>query len=260
MLDDGTALVQRTFVKPFFRHHGRVPAERPRTYQARTSPGPVRTPNGPLWERAVDVIRRDPPPYEGRFVHRDFHPGYAFFTGTGPTLRITGVVDWVETSWGPADLDIAHCSTPCTAAPTRRYWPGLGVTRGAEYGTQLRRITPKLIAAAKERVPGANVRALRILPPVAAAAAAATGRRPADPAEPVQRHTASDGYRRALETHRAAARARAKSTRAWWRRRRGGPSRCANTKSRHAGITQGPPPRGRAGLCVRCRHRPRRRR
>lgn len=185
-LDDGTALVQRTFVKPFFRHHapgllareasilellsgeegipapefvaadttaehcdhptllmsalpgrvrvdeddldrrldllaaqlvrvhGVVPAERPRTYQAWTSPDRVRTPNGPdgpLWERAVDVIRRDPPPYEGCFLHRDFHPGNVLFTGTGTGLRVTGVVDWVETSWGPADLDVAHCST-----------------------------------------------------------------------------------------------------------------------------------------------------
>ncbi|MFF0067183.1 alpha/beta fold hydrolase [Streptomyces sp. NPDC005279] len=182
-LDDGTALVQRTFVKPFFRHHGPgllareasvlallagqegipapgfvavdataqhcdhptllmsalpgrvrvdeddldrrldllaaqlvrvhdvVPDERPRTYQAWTSPERVRTPDGPLWERAVDVIRRDPPPYEGCFLHRDFHPGNVLFTGTGPGLRITGVVDWVETSWGPADLDVAHCST-----------------------------------------------------------------------------------------------------------------------------------------------------
>jgi hypothetical protein len=25
--------------------------------------------------------------------------------------RITGVVDWAQTSWGPADLDVAHCST-----------------------------------------------------------------------------------------------------------------------------------------------------
>ncbi|GAA2193467.1 hypothetical protein GCM10009787_15430 [Streptomyces bangladeshensis] len=33
------------------------------------------------------------------------------FSGTGSALRITGVVDWVETSWGPADLDVAHCST-----------------------------------------------------------------------------------------------------------------------------------------------------
>ncbi|URM92409.1 alpha/beta fold hydrolase [Streptomyces sp. MRC013] len=182
-LDDGTAVVQRTFVKPFFRRHGPgllareastlalfagqegipapdfiavdataehcdhptllmsalpgrvrvdeddldrrldllaaqlvrihgvVPAERPRTYQAWTSPGRVRTPDGPLWERAVDVIRRDPPPYEGCFLHRDFHPGNVLFTGTGPTLRISGVVDWVETSWGPADLDVARCST-----------------------------------------------------------------------------------------------------------------------------------------------------
>ncbi|MEU2625286.1 alpha/beta fold hydrolase [Streptomyces sp. NPDC007157] len=182
-LDDGTDLVQRTFVKPFFRHHGPgllareasvlaqlagqegipapdlvavdataehcdhptllmsalpgrvrvdeddldrrldllaaqlvrvhgvVPDQRPRTYQAWTSPERVRTPDGPLWERAVDVIRRDPPPYEGCFLHRDFHPGNVLFTGAGPDLRITGVVDWVETSWGPADLDVAHCST-----------------------------------------------------------------------------------------------------------------------------------------------------
>ncbi|CAL9328016.1 hypothetical protein SUDANB150_00012 [Streptomyces sp. enrichment culture] len=25
--------------------------------------------------------------------------------------RITGVVDWAAASWGPADLDVAHCST-----------------------------------------------------------------------------------------------------------------------------------------------------
>jgi hypothetical protein len=33
------------------------------------------------------------------------------FAGEGANLAITGVVDWVETSWGPADLDVAHCST-----------------------------------------------------------------------------------------------------------------------------------------------------
>ncbi|MEU2778179.1 aminoglycoside phosphotransferase family protein, partial [Streptomyces sp. NPDC007162] len=182
-LDDGTDLVQRSFVKPFFRHagpgllareasvltllagqegvpapalvavdataehcdhptllmsalpgrvrvdeddldrrldllaaqlvrvHGVVPAERPRTYQAWTSPERVRAPDGPLWERAVEVLRRDPPPYEGCFLHRDFHPGNVLFAGVGADLRITGVVDWVETSWGPADLDVAHCST-----------------------------------------------------------------------------------------------------------------------------------------------------
>ncbi|MDQ1044864.1 alpha/beta fold hydrolase [Streptomyces sp. V4I2] len=182
-LDDGTGLVLRTFVKPFFRRHAPgllareasvlallagqdgipaarpvavdasgelcdhpsllmsllpgtvrvdedelerrldllaaqlvrihevVPAERPRPYQAWTSPERVIAPPGPLWERAVDVIRREPPSYDGCFLHRDFHPGNVLFDGSGDDLRISGVVDWVETSWGPADLDVAHCST-----------------------------------------------------------------------------------------------------------------------------------------------------
>ncbi|MEV1068789.1 alpha/beta fold hydrolase [Streptomyces sp. NPDC050263] len=197
-LDDGTDLVQRTFVKPFFRHHGPgvlareadiltllagqegipapalvavdataehcdhptllmsalpgrvrvdeedlerrldllaaqlvrvhgvVPDERPRPYQAWTSPERVRALDGSLWERAVDVIRRDPPPYEGCFLHRDFHPGNVLFTGAGPTLRISGLVDWVETSWGPADLDVAHCST------------ALALLHGPEHGLDFR--------------------------------------------------------------------------------------------------------------------------
>ncbi|MFE2293290.1 phosphotransferase family protein [Streptomyces sp. NPDC059452] len=113
-------------------HRLPVPApRRPRTYQAWTSPERVTPPAGTgrpeLWERAVDVIRREAPAYQGCFLHRDFHPGNVLFTGTddgtGPDtgtdgdtngdgeLRISGVVDWVETSWGPADLDVAHCST-----------------------------------------------------------------------------------------------------------------------------------------------------
>jgi aminoglycoside/choline kinase family phosphotransferase len=59
----------------------------------------------------VDVIRREPPDHQSCFLHRDFHPGNVLFTGDGDTLRVSGVVDWVETSWGPADLDVAHCST-----------------------------------------------------------------------------------------------------------------------------------------------------
>lgn len=197
-LDDGSELVLRSFVKPFFRHHapgllgreasvlallaaedgvpapgpvavdataehcdhpsllmsrlpGRVrvdaedlerrldllaeqlvrihrvvPGERPRAYQAWTGPERVRGVRGPLWERAVDVIRQDPPPYEGCFLHRDFHPGNVLFTGAGDGLRISGVVDWVETSWGPADLDVAHCST------------ALALLHGPEHGLDFR--------------------------------------------------------------------------------------------------------------------------
>lgn len=90
-------------------------AERPRTYQAWTAPDRVALPEDTeqpeLWQRAVEVIRREPPDYQACFLHRDFHPGNVLFTGDGDGLRISGVVDWVETSWGPADLDVAHCST-----------------------------------------------------------------------------------------------------------------------------------------------------
>ncbi|MGN9762197.1 alpha/beta fold hydrolase [Streptomyces sp. SD31] len=108
------------------RIHRVVPQERPRTYQAWTSADRVRTPGGALWERAVDVIRQQPPAYDGCFLHRDFHPGNVLFSGVGAELRISGVVDWVETSWGPADLDVAHCST------------ALALLHGPEYGLGFR--------------------------------------------------------------------------------------------------------------------------
>jgi aminoglycoside/choline kinase family phosphotransferase len=66
------------------------------------------------WAAAIDVIRKPAPPYEGRFLHRDFQPGNVLFDvgSLGPAgARIAGVVDWAQTSWGPADLDVAHCST-----------------------------------------------------------------------------------------------------------------------------------------------------
>ncbi|WP_276209116.1 phosphotransferase family protein [Streptomyces amritsarensis] len=111
--DDRAELLARQLV----RIH-RLPVagrQRPRTYQAWTSPErvtpPADTRRPGLWERAVDVIRREPPAYEGRFLHRDFHPGNVLFAGADGDCRISGVVDWVETSWGPADLDVAHCAT-----------------------------------------------------------------------------------------------------------------------------------------------------
>lgn len=111
--DDRADLLARQLVRI---HHLPVSAQRrPRTYQPWASAErvtvPADTERPELWQRAIDVIRREPPAYQGRFLHRDFHPGNVLFTGTGEDLRISGVVDWVETSWGPADLDVAHCST-----------------------------------------------------------------------------------------------------------------------------------------------------
>ncbi|MFG2142118.1 phosphotransferase family protein [Streptomyces sp. NPDC048650] len=97
--------------------HALRPAERPRKYVAWTTADTVVIPKGAdaaAWAAAIDVIRRPAPPYEGRFLHRDFHPGNVLFDVPRPQpagARITGVVDWAATSWGPADLDVAHCST-----------------------------------------------------------------------------------------------------------------------------------------------------
>lgn len=97
--------------------HALRPAQRPRGYEAWTTADTVVVPKGAdtaAWAAAIDVIRRPAPPYEGRFLHRDFQPGNVLFDVPPPRQagpRITGVVDWAATSWGPADLDVAHCST-----------------------------------------------------------------------------------------------------------------------------------------------------
>ncbi|WP_033210460.1 DUF721 domain-containing protein [Streptomyces bikiniensis] len=79
------------------------------------------------------------------------------------------------------------------------------------YGTKVRWIAPKLIAAANEVVPEADIRTINVLAPAArtvspatSPAAADPAPRPVVPAVPVKtRETASAGYRRALEAHRA---------------------------------------------------------
>ncbi|WP_327700733.1 phosphotransferase [Streptomyces decoyicus] len=96
--------------------HALRPAERPRGYVALTTADTVVTPKGAdaaAWAAAIDVIRRPAPRYEGRFLHRDFQPGNVLFDvppSRPADARIAGVVDWAATSWGPADLDVAHCS------------------------------------------------------------------------------------------------------------------------------------------------------
>ncbi|MDC7335223.1 phosphotransferase family protein [Streptomyces lydicus] len=97
--------------------HALRPAVRPRGYVTLTTADTVVTPKGAdaaAWAAAIDVIRKPAPPYEGRFLHRDFQPGNVLFDvlpSRPADARITGVVDWAATSWGPADLDVAHCST-----------------------------------------------------------------------------------------------------------------------------------------------------
>ncbi|MFE9330794.1 phosphotransferase family protein [Streptomyces sp. NPDC006925] len=97
--------------------HALRPAVRPRQYEALTTADTVVVPKGAdaaAWAAAIDVIRSPAPSCEGRFLHRDFQPGNVLFDAPPArpaAARITGVVDWAAASWGPADLDVAHCST-----------------------------------------------------------------------------------------------------------------------------------------------------
>ncbi|MEV7026722.1 phosphotransferase, partial [Kitasatospora sp. NPDC093558] len=62
--------------------HALRPAQRPRAYVALTTADSVVVPRGAdatAWAAAIDVIREPAPPYEGRFLHRDFQPGNVLF-------------------------------------------------------------------------------------------------------------------------------------------------------------------------------------
>jgi aminoglycoside phosphotransferase (APT) family kinase protein len=63
--------------------------------------------NREVWEDAFALLRTAPPEHESCFIHRDFALRNVLWSGD----EITGVVDWVETSMGPAWLDVAHCSS-----------------------------------------------------------------------------------------------------------------------------------------------------
>jgi aminoglycoside phosphotransferase len=97
--------------------HALRPAERPREYVALTTAETVVVPKGAdaaAWAAAKDVIRRPVPSWAGRFLHRDFQPGNVLFDllpAESASPRISGVIDWAAASWGPTDLDVAHCST-----------------------------------------------------------------------------------------------------------------------------------------------------
>lgn len=66
-------------------------------------PGWTRRPE--LWERVIDRLRRPPPAAEDRFVHRDYHPNNLLWTHG----RISGVLDFTDSSHGPAAVDLGHC-------------------------------------------------------------------------------------------------------------------------------------------------------
>ena len=86
------------------------PDDRPRPY-AFWAPAEPQVPSWArhprLWQRAIDLFAGEAPATRPGLIHRDFHPGNVLWQGD----NITGVIDWAETSWGPADLDVTHTLT-----------------------------------------------------------------------------------------------------------------------------------------------------
>ena len=68
---------------------------------------PAWTRHPDAWRRAFDLLAEDPPAFAPTFLHRDYGHRNLLWSGD----RISGVVDWVETSTGPAWLDAAHAAT-----------------------------------------------------------------------------------------------------------------------------------------------------
>lgn len=58
-----------------------------------------------LWNRALQIWQTGEPPYQPRFIHRDFHPGNVLWLRG----RLTGLVDWANACVGPVGMDIATC-------------------------------------------------------------------------------------------------------------------------------------------------------
>jgi aminoglycoside phosphotransferase (APT) family kinase protein len=96
--------------------HDVRPEEPFRTYQSWAWEAkwvvPAWTDHPASWRRAFEALAEAPPSYQPTFLHRDFgHHNLLWRDGA-----ISGVVDWVETSTGPAWLDAGHAATNLAVA------------------------------------------------------------------------------------------------------------------------------------------------
>lgn len=56
------------------------------------------------WAAIIAAARHDPSPVQATFIHRDYHPGNVVWARG----KLTGIVDWVNASFGPPGIDIGH--------------------------------------------------------------------------------------------------------------------------------------------------------
>jgi aminoglycoside phosphotransferase (APT) family kinase protein len=58
-----------------------------------------------IWSEALALVAEERPPTPTCFIHRD----YQHFNLLWSRERLTGVIDWVQASVGPPDIDVGHC-------------------------------------------------------------------------------------------------------------------------------------------------------
>jgi aminoglycoside phosphotransferase (APT) family kinase protein len=58
-----------------------------------------------IWRAAIALVANDPPPTPTCFIHRD----YQQFNLLWSREQLTGVIDWVQASVGPPDIDVGVC-------------------------------------------------------------------------------------------------------------------------------------------------------
>jgi aminoglycoside phosphotransferase (APT) family kinase protein len=58
-----------------------------------------------LWRAAIAVVADARPPTRTCFIHHD----YQHFNLLWSREQLTGVIDWVQASLGPPDIDVGHC-------------------------------------------------------------------------------------------------------------------------------------------------------
>ena len=74
-------------------------------YDMQAIEGPAWSEDRSAWEQAIAIVRGPAPATTRCFIHRDYHPANVLWTRG----RLTGVIDWINASWGPPEIDVGHC-------------------------------------------------------------------------------------------------------------------------------------------------------
>ncbi len=74
-------------------------------YSLEDRPLPAWSRHAASWRKARRLLSEPAPRARASFIHRDYHPGNALWARG----RLTGIVDWTNASWGPDEIDVAHC-------------------------------------------------------------------------------------------------------------------------------------------------------